>query len=183
VPPLFHQASQADIAPAHWLICEQAVTGVFVTGAAGTGKTHLGVALMRYWLESGIGCYRVPGKYYGAGHRGYDLSAEFWKAPLLMLDLKAGFDGRGPSERDLVQRLGRQVKLLLLDDLGAERQSDWSATIVLAILSERIDYGLHTIVTSNLGLREIAKWEPRIASRLGGMVVIDLGKTDRRLAR
>jgi DNA replication protein DnaC len=77
------------------------------------------------------------------------------------------------------------AELLLLDDLAAERASDWTIEIVTRVIDARWNACLPTIVTVNApdgGLR--AKLGDRIASRLNGLgrvVSWPVGAPDRRI--
>lgn len=57
--------------------------------------------------------------------------------------------------------------LLVLDDLGAERPTEWTAATLFEISSERYDRMVRTIITSNLSADELdAAGYSRIVSRL-----------------
>jgi DNA replication protein DnaC len=97
------------------------------------------------------------------------------------LEIRATFSGTG-SESDVVRKYQR-MPYMVLDDLGAEKMTDWSVSSLYVVLSGRYNANRPTIVTSNLTLAQIAEWEPRIASRLGGMCVVQLDGKDKRLAK
>lgn len=75
--------------------------------------------------------------------------------------------------------------LLLLDDFGAERDSDFGRDKLSLVLCHRYNHELPTILTSNLedsqGVPSLEKVEPRLASRVGSGVVIRVAGRDRRL--
>ena len=71
--------------------------------------------------------------------------------------------------------------LTVIDDIGSERETEWSSQILRLILTHRINELLPTIVTSNFLLKEIAHTDPRLASRLGAMSYLKLPGPDRRL--
>ena len=50
-----------------------------------------------------------------------------------------------------------RYKLLVLDDLGAERQNDFALETVYMVIDERYKSGLPLIITTNLTLDELAK--------------------------
>jgi DNA replication protein DnaC len=74
-------------------------------------------------------------------------------------------------------------RTLILDDLGAEKQTDFSAATLYAIIARRRNWQQLTIVTSNQTLEEINAWEPRLASRLAEFHPIRLPDIDRRIQR
>lgn len=64
--------------------------------------------------------------------------------------LSAGFD-----EREELLRKIRKFSLLVLDDLGAERETEAALETVYAVIDERYKSGKPLIVTTNLPLKEI----------------------------
>ena len=73
--------------------------------------------------------------------------------------------------------------LLILDDLGAEKTTDWALQSLYIIINKRLSEELQTIITSNLSLDELRdKIGDRIASRIAGMCkIVKLTGRDRRL--
>ena len=170
VPTMYERARLADFG-SEYKATDLTKRGLFINGAAGVGKTHLATAF--FWENLHRAAYRPSGRY-------EDVLAEWATAPDVLLRLRATFNGQG-NESDVVKELA-DVRLLVLDDLGAERQSEWTALALYTILSRRVNWMRPTIVTSNLTLDEIDAADPRLASRLGGMAQITLTGADRRLA-
>ena len=79
--------------------------------------------------------------------------------------------------------------LLALDDLGAERATDWALETLTRLIDTRTMRGLPTVITSNYRLGELRDlWGgvtgQRIASRIAGACdIAHLGGEDRRLER
>jgi DNA replication protein DnaC len=66
----------------------------------------------------------------------------------------------------------QKCKLLILDDFGSEKISEWSRERLLTVISERYDNERATIFTSNIGLQEVeVLLGKRIRSRIEGMTV------------
>lgn len=83
-------------------------------------------------------------------------SARFAAVPKLLDTLRATYDRDAPQrERDVMVQL-EESGLLVLDDLGAERNTDWATERLFVLLNERHDYHRRTIVTSNLPPDELA---------------------------
>jgi DNA replication protein DnaC len=69
--------------------------------------------------------------------------------------------------------------VLVLDDLGSEKASDWVSEKLFQVIGNRHDHAKRTIITSNLDLRALADHlgHPRTPSRIGELAdVIDLSK-------
>ena len=140
---------------------------VLLTGGCGTGKTHLAVAILRQAI-----CEGFSGK------------AIFTTAPELLLNIREAFSEKTTvTEREVVEKYS-DVDLLLLDDLGAEKQSSWSITTLFLIIDRRLREMLPTVITSNLSLDGIESvLSKRLASRLSESRVIELKLPDYRKRR
>ena len=119
-----------------------------VQGNRGTGKTHLLVAVANQLIARGDGrCMPL-----------------YVVAPDFLDYLRAGYDSEKVSQ-NAAQRMedARNCPVLLLDDLGAEKRSEWTDEQLYRLLNYRYNEGLATVVASNVTLDKL---EPRIASRL-----------------
>lgn len=138
----------------------------FITflGQVGTGKTHLALAIGWEWLEQGRTVL-----YYQA--------ASF-------LDSMRDALRRGQSNlytRDKVYEeivaFARNASLFILDDLGAERATEWAMEQLDEIIDFRYINRKPLIVTSNLTLDDLPA---RIADRLReGVLILLKGKSYR----
>lgn len=142
---------------------------LLILGPTGAGKTHMTYAAIRHLAALGV--------------------SATWEA-LTAADLYARLRPRHgvDSEAEFAQISG--AGLLLLDDLGAAKASEWTEDVNYRLLNFRNDAGLPTLVTSNLQ-REAPEGQPslslalgdRVMSRLIGMCdVIILRGPDRRRA-
>lgn len=103
--------------------------------------------------------------------------------PELLLDVRNSYGSNyGPSEGQIAENLSSK-NILILDDFGAEKQTQWGLSVVYLILNRRMDNLRPTIITSNLSLKEISDIEPRLASRIGSMNCLAMKGKDRRLER
>lgn len=142
--------------------------GAYLWGEPGRGKTYAAAHAIRVAVESSRGS-KLPAKLVSAKH--------------LLDSIRDGFNG---GDRDALRR-AEAVPLLALDDLGAERTTDWAIETLGSLIDARTAEGLPTIVTSNYSLgqlRELWGGMPgaRIASRLGGACErIEVTGRDRRL--
>ncbi len=56
----------------------------------------------------------------------------------------------------MIEALGR-VDLLVIDDLGIVKRTDWSEQTIYTIIDERCSKGRSTLITTNLSLEELKK--------------------------
>lgn len=135
---------------------------IFLNGNTGTGKTHIAIGIYR---ESKV-------------------EAQFITAPELLLEIRSSFkEGSVLDEAVLVKQYA-SYPLLVLDDLGAEKTSEYSIATLYLILDRRIRYARQTIITSNLSTKEIEETlGARIASRIAGMENLRLNMPDYRKKR
>ena len=144
-------------------------TGLFLSGSRGTGKTHLACAIIRKEIleNTSDNEYAMP---------------MFVSIPDLLLEIRHSFKSDGISEKEIIDKYSI-VSLLVLDDLGIEKTSEWSIQTLYTIIDKRYRDIKRTIVTSNLTLKEIAqRLDDRISSRLAGMCdIVTLKGLDKRL--
>lgn len=140
-----------------------------LTGDTGTGKTHLAVGVLRELVTN--------------GHIHDADDARFVPVPELLADIRACYRPGGPDERDIMDRYSR-LKYLVLDDLGAEKTSEWSISTLYLIIDRRYRDMRPTIVTTNLSVKEIpVVLGQRISSRLTGGKIIEIKAGDYRARR
>jgi DNA replication protein DnaC len=105
--------------------------GLLFMGPPGTGKTHLAVAALRGLIARGF-----EGLF-------YDFQA-------MLNHIRAGYDSAsGIMDRD-AYRSALESEILVLDDLGAHRVTDWVEDTVTSIITQRCNNKRATIVTTNL---------------------------------
>jgi len=156
--------------------------GYLIRGQAGVGKTHYATAIA-------ISCFNhLSPNFIGDANEHGVLLANIpaigfrWQhVPHLYCRLRSTFGNqKGETEYDIVNEM-IEYRLLLLDDFGAEKISDYSVSAFYTILSQRRNQNKPTIITTNLNMDEIESIDSRIASRLGEFIQIVLSDKDRRL--
>ena len=102
--------------------------------------------------------------------------------PTFLEDLRDSYDGKD-SDFEQVLSMVKSCKLLIIDDIGAERVTDWVRERMVSIINTRVSNNLSTIYTSNLSPEELKEeLGDRISSRvLGSSQVIEIVSGDRRL--
>ncbi len=168
IPAMYYQASILDFSKPLQESLENpyASRGYFLTGATGTGKTHLAVSILIAWARARN-----------------STNAIFIGAPAYLASIKASFDSHEPPSEAWIVQTHQRARFIALDDLGAEKQTEWAFSALYRLIDYRVSELLPLVVTSNKSLQELDKVDPRIASRLGGLNVIRLTGQDRRLAR
>jgi DNA replication protein DnaC len=105
--------------------------GLLFWGDTGTGKTHLAVAALRALIE-----------------RGYE--GMFFDYQTLLAQIRNSYDkASGTTDKEAL-RMALDCEVLLLDDLGAHRVTDWVEDTITTILTHRCNYRKTTLVTTNL---------------------------------
>jgi len=105
--------------------------GLLLVGHPGTGKTHLAIAAMKVLIERGHECV-------------------FFDYQNLLNKIRSGYDAAsGAADRE-AYRSALDVEVLVLDDLGAHRVTDWVEDTVTAIITHRCNNRMPLIATTNL---------------------------------
>lgn len=148
--------------------------GIFITGNPGTGKTHLAVASLAYHIP------RQPKVKSSSSYLPQDVKYDFLPSVEFFLELKASF-GMDLGEAEVLKKYGNGI--LILDDVGSEKVSDWSRQMFYTLLDRRYRNMTQTILTSNMSLDQLAESiDDRISSRIVEMCeIITLTGEDHRL--
>ena len=124
--------------------------GVFLTGVAGVGKTHLLLSLLGRlaWLLN----------FYENGTNG---EIKFYNYSDL-----CGILRQDPNDFKLLCKI-RSPRFLFIDDLGTSKTSDFVQEKIYSIFNHRVENGLATFVTTNLTHKEIGQeFTERMTSRI-----------------
>jgi DNA replication protein DnaC len=110
---------------------------MLLLGLVGTGKTHLSVAITKQLIDEHMvrAIYRTAGGILG--------------------DIKATYNDRqGLSEADILREV-IAADLLVLDEVGATKQSEFELTTLFTIINGRYEQSRPTILVSNLAPAEL----------------------------
>ena len=115
--------------------------GLLLTGGNGTGKTHLAVAVLRKLAET-------------AGVQG-----QFWDYHELLREIRNSYNpSTAFTEYEMLEPV-ISMELLLLDDLGAWKMTDWMNDTLFYILNKRYLAQKPTIITTNYPDGEASRQE------------------------
>jgi len=121
--------------------------GLIFLGDVGTGKTHLAAAISNYLLSE-----KLQAIVFGT-----------WAS--LLFKLRRSYDpyeGQLEREVDIIQAMER-CDLLVLDDVGKEKQTDWSDEKLFHIIDSRYNNLLPIVITANYDLH---RFERRIGNAI-----------------
>jgi DNA replication protein DnaC len=104
--------------------------GLLFMGSTGVGKTHLAVAALKELI-----------------HRGH--AGLFCDYRELLKEIQASYNPASESTEMSILEPIRKVEILVLDDLGASKPSDWVRDIVGIVLNARYNESLTTLITTN----------------------------------
>lgn len=176
-------------------------------GTPGVGKSHLAAAVCHAVTAALMAPWRVEAD---AANAEYDAAVarysgstwndrprvrkvprpdlpEWVNVPSLVVDVKAEMSlGQEDQRRTTFARSLRSVPaLLVLDDLGRERISEWTGELLYVVVNDRYEAGLPTIATSNLTIEELvaAGYWPAMSRLSEDGWLLEVKAPDHRLRR
>jgi len=141
--------------------------GIYIYGTCGTGKTHISYAIAKKIEDE-------------------KFKVQFWSLPELLRFFKRDFDELNKlkdfQNSNFIQIMNYKG-ILIIDDIGVEKMSEWVEETLYAIINKRYEDVLPTIFTSNNSPEElITRLGDRIVSRIvGSCDIIELSGKDKRL--
>lgn len=123
--------------------------GLFIHGGVGTGKTHIAYALKKEYDRTSMN------------------SSYFWNTTELLRELKEDFDRPYGEKKNILERLMTSKTLIILDDIGAEKISDWVQETFYLLINKKYNDCFPIVFTSNYSLAELnERIGERIVSRI-----------------
>lgn len=124
---------------------------IFACGGTGTGKTTFMCDLAKLYVRD--------------GHK-----ISFISYPAFIMRLQASFRVQEDNPFLIAREVAMFRGFLIIDDLGAEKLTDFVRQITYYIFNEREQWCLPVGITSNFKLSELDEQiDPRISSRIAGM--------------
>lgn len=145
--------------------------GLYIWGkSTGSGKTSWACKIMSHYFRK------------IAFNTGLENEGLYIFLPTFLEDLRDNYDNKDP-EFEQVLSMVKSCKLLIIDDIGAERVTEWVRERVVSIINTRVSNNLTTIYTSNLSPEELKEeLGDRISSRvIGSSQIIEITGGDRRV--
>lgn len=113
------------------------VQSLFIAGDIGTGKTYLASCLAADLIRR-----RVQVRWCNVGD--------------VLRAIRSSFDKKGSSEEETI-KLFTEPRVLVLDDLGKEKPTEWATEQLFSIINTRYDAQRPLIVTTNYGGADLVK--------------------------
>jgi DNA replication protein DnaC len=159
--------SQRQALAAMRSLADGSLRNVALLGKPGVGKSHLASAAATAWAQR-------------TGMR-----AEWVNVPQLLVDLRAEYGTEDHETRGLVRMLRGSKGLVVLDDLGREKASDWTSELVYTLVNARYESLLPTCATTNLTPDELVAngYWPAISRLAEDGALVRVEGSDHRIRR
>lgn len=122
--------------------------GLLFTGSVGTGKTHLSVAILRGLAEKGIPCL-------------------FYEFGPLLKEIQDSYNPVSQASELRVLSPVYEAEVLVLDELGASKPTDWVRDTMMQIIGTRYNNRKLTIFTTNYSDTRRNPQEETLEDRIG----------------
>ncbi len=123
--------------------------GLLIAGPVGSGKTHLAVAVLAELIDT-------------RGVRGV-----FCDFTDLLSRIQATFSRSSDESEEDVLQVYREADLLVLDELGARRPTDWARDVLYGLLNTRYNRKKTTILTTNFEDKPAKPGDETLELRVG----------------
>jgi DNA replication protein DnaC len=107
--------------------------GLLIVGPVGVGKTHLAVAVLAELVDT------------------MSVRGVFCDFTDLLARIQATFSRGSDESEDEILATYREAELLVLDELGARRPTDWARDVLYGLLNTRYNRKRITLLTTNYG--------------------------------
>lgn len=122
--------------------------GVLFVGTVGVGKTHLAVAILRALIERGVSCL-------------------FYEFGSLLKEIQNSYNPASQTTELKVLAHVYEAEVLVLDDLGASKPTDWIRDTMMQVIGTRYNERRLTIFTTNYLDTRRSHSEETLEDRIG----------------
>jgi DNA replication protein DnaC len=122
--------------------------GLLLTGPCGVGKTHLSVAILRELIEKGVPCL-------------------FYEFGALLKEIQDSYNAASQSSESKVLAPVYETEVLVLDELGAVKPTDWAKDTMTQVIGRRYNDRKLTIFTTNYSDERRQPSEETLEERIG----------------
>ncbi len=122
--------------------------GLLLMGPVGTGKTHLSAAILRGLIEKGIPCL-------------------FYEFGALLKEIQNSYNAVSQTSELKVLAPVYETEVLVLDELGAVKPTDWVRDTMMQIIGKRYNDRRLTIFTTNYLDTRRSPAEETLEDRIG----------------
>ncbi|HEY0319987.1 MAG TPA: ATP-binding protein [Pyrinomonadaceae bacterium] len=122
--------------------------GLVFMGPVGVGKTHLSVAILRALMEKGVGCL-------------------FYEFGSLLKEIQNSYNPISQTSELKVLAPVFEAEVLVLDELGASKPTDWVRDTMMQIINTRYNDRKLTIFTTNYLDGRRAERDETLEDRIG----------------
>lgn len=122
--------------------------GLLFTGSVGVGKTHLAVSILRLMLEKGVSCL-------------------FYEFGSLLKEIQNSYNSVSKTSELSVLQPIFDTEVLVLDELGASKPTDWVRDTMMFIINTRYNDKKLTIFTTNYLDNRRRDTEETLEDRIG----------------
>lgn len=127
--------------------------GLLLVGSVGSGKTHLAAAIankiLDNWDIDENEAASVVGGFVLGEAKTFGATVKFSTVISLLEEIRGSF-GNAEADSHGIIKAHKRAGVLILDDLGAEKPTDWAIERLFEIIDHRYNELLPTVITTNL---------------------------------